>query len=394
MSEPGKIVFIVLDSLGIGEAPDAAVYGDAGSNTLGHTAEAVGGLDLPNMQRLGLGNIGPILGVSPVPKPEGCFGKMQEASRGKDSTTGHWEIAGIVITKDFPYYPKGFPGEVIEKFISATRTRGVLGNRPASGTQIIEELGDEHLRTGFPIVYTSGDSVFQIAAHEDVIPLDDLYRICRIARDEVMVGKHAVGRVIARPFIGARGKYVRTANRRDFSLEAPGPTALDLLFNNEIPTVAIGKIDDLFSGRGLKEKFHTHSNAEGIEEIVKQSSKMKHGFIMTNLVDFDMLYGHRQDAKGMAGAIEFFDKQLPRILRTVHGEDILMITADHGNDPTDNSTDHSREYVPLLTYSVDGKKGVYLGVRKTFADAGKTVAEYFGVDARVLAGTSFLDAIR
>ena len=368
---PGKIVFIVLDSLGIGEAPDAAAYGDAGSNTLGHTAEAVGGLDLPNMQRLGLGNIGPILGVSPVPKPEGCFGKMQEASRGKDSTTGHWEIAGIIITKDFPYYPKGFPGEMIEKFISATRTRGVLGNRPASGTQIIEELGDEHVRTGFPIVYTSGDSVFQIAAHENVIPLDDLYRICRIARDEVMVGKHSVGRVIARPFIGARGKYVRTANRRDFSLQAPGSTALDLLFNNDIPTVAIGKIDDLFSGRGLKEKIHTHSNAEGIEEIVKQSSTMKQGFIMTNLVDFDMLYGHRQDAKGMAGAIEFFDKHLPRIFRTVNGEDILMITADHGNDPTDNSTDHSREYVPLLTYSVDGKKGVNLGVRKTFADAGK-----------------------
>ncbi len=391
---PGKIVFIVLDSLGIGEAPDAAAYGDAGSNTLGHTAEAVGGLDLPNMQRLGLGNIGPILGVSPVPKPEGCFGKMQEASRGKDSTTGHWEIAGIIITKDFPYYPKGFPGEMIEKFISATRTRGVLGNRPASGTQIIEELGDEHVRTGFPIVYTSGDSVFQIAAHENVIPLDDLYRICRIARDEVMVGKHAVGRVIARPFIGTSGKYVRTANRRDFSLQAPGSTALDLLFNNDIPTVAIGKIDDLFSGRGLREKIHTHSNAEGIEEIVKQSSAMKQGFIMTNLVDFDMLYGHRQDAKGMAGAIEFFDKHLPRIFGTVNGEDILMITADHGNDPTDKSTDHSREYVPLLTYSVNGKKGVNLGVRKTFADAGKTIAEYFGVDARMLAGTSFLNMIR
>ena len=391
---PGKIVFIVLDSLGIGEAPDAAAYGDAGSNTLGHTAEAVGGLDLPNMQRLGLGNIGPILGVSPVPKPEGCFGKMQEASRGKDSTTGHWEIAGIIITKDFPYYPKGFPGEMIEKFISATRTRGVLGNRPASGTQIIEELGDEHVRTGFPIVYTSGDSVFQIAAHENVIPLDDLYRICRIARDEVMVGKHSVGRVIARPFVGTSGKYVRTANRRDFSLQAPGSTALDLLFNNDIPTVAIGKIDDLFSGRGLREKIHTHSNAEGIEEIVKQSSAMKQGFIMTNLVDFDMLYGHRQDAKGMAGAIEFFDKHLPRIFGTVNGEDILMITADHGNDPTDKSTDHSREYVPLLTYSVNGKKGVNLGVRKTFADAGKTIAEYFGVDARMLAGTSFLNMIR
>ena len=357
MSAPGKIVFIVLDSIGIGEAPDAAAYGDAGANTLGHTAEAMGGLHLPNMQKLGIGNIEPIMGVSPVPAPDGCFGKMQEASRGKDSTTGHWEIAGIIITQDFPYYPKGFPGEVIEKFISATKTRGVLGNRPASGTQIIEELGDEHVRTGFPIVYTSGDSVFQIAAHEDVIPLDALYRICRITRDEVMVGKHAVGRVIARPFIGTSGRYIRTANRKDFSLQAPSTTVLDLLFHQGIPTVAIGKIDDLFSGRGLKEKIHTHSNAEGIEEIIKQSSAMKQGFIMTNLVDFDMLYGHRQDAKGMAGALEFFDKQLPRILETIHGEDLLMITADHGNDPTDNSTDHSREYVPLLTYLQKWKEG-------------------------------------
>ncbi len=394
MSATGKIVFIVLDSLGIGEAPDADKYGDKGTNTLGHTAEAVGGLDLPNLQRLGLGNISPILGVPANPMPEGCYGKMQEVSSGKDSTTGHWEIAGIIVTQEFPYYPKGFPDDVVKKFISATKTRGILGNRPASGTQIIEELGDEHIRTGFPIVYTSGDSVFQIAAHEDVIPLDELYRICRIARDEVMVGKHAVGRIIARPFVGTHGKYTRTANRRDFSLQAPGTTVLDLLFMNDIPTVAIGKIDDLFSGRGLREKIHTHSNAEGIEEIIKQSSAMEHGMIMTNLVDFDMLYGHRQDAKGMAGAIEFFDNQLPRILDTVRGEDLLMITADHGNDPTDNSTDHSREFVPLITYSRNWKRGVDLGVRKTFADAGKTVADYFGIEAGQLAGTSFLHAIR
>jgi len=394
LTAPGKIVFIVLDSIGIGEAPDAAAYGDAGSNTLGNTAKTVGGLDLPNLKKLGLGNIGPIQGVSPVRRPEGCFGKMQEASRGKDSTTGHWEIAGIIITQDFPYYPKGFPKEVIERFISAAKMHGVLGNRPASGTQIIEELGDEHVRTGCPIVYTSGDSVFQIAAHEDVIPLNELYRICRVTRDEVMVGKNAVGRVIARPFIGTSGKYTRTANRRDFSLQAPGTTMLDLLFKNDIPTVSIGKIDDLFSGRGLKEKIHTHSNAEGIEAIVKQSSAMERGFIMTNLVDFDMLFGHRQDAKGLAGAIEYFDKQLPRISETIHENDILMITADHGNDPTDNSTDHTREYVPLLTFSRNGKKGVDLGIRKTFADAGKTVIEYFGVDDPALAGTSFLNLIR
>ena len=394
MSATGKIVFIVLDSLGIGEAPDAGAYGDAGSNTLGHTAEAVGGLHVPNLQRLGLGNIGPILGVSPVAASDGCYGKMQEVSHGKDSTTGHWEIAGIISTVDFPHYPNGFPSEVVDKFLSASKVSGILGNRPASGTQIIEELGDEHVRTGFPIVYTSGDSVFQIAAHEKIIPLDKLYRICRIARDQVLVGKHAVGRVIARPFIGAHGTYTRTSNRRDFSLQAPGTTVLDLLFEHGVPTIAIGKIDDLFSGRGLTEKVHTHSNAEGIEEIISRSSSLTRGFIMTNLVDFDMLYGHRQDAKGMAGAIEFFDERLPAILGTIHGEDLLMITADHGNDPTDKSTDHSREYVPLLTFSETGKRGINIGVRKTFADAGKTVAEYFGVDSGQLAGTSFLNAIR
>ena len=390
MSAPGKIVFIVLDSVGIGAAPDAATYGDSGTNTLGNTANAVGGLHLPNLQRLGLGNIALILGVSPSEKPEGCFGKMQEASKGKDSTTGHWEISGIIITKDFPYYPNGFPREVIEKFISATKMRGVLGNRPASGTQIIDELGDEHVRTGFPIVYTSGDSVFQIAAHEEVIPLNEHYKICQITRDEVMIGKHAVGRVIARPFLGTSGKYTRTANRKDFSLQAPGTTVLDILFKNHIPTMSIGKIDDLFSGRGLKKKIHTHSNAEGIEEIIKQSASMKSGFIMANLVDFDMLFGHRQDAKGMAAAIEYFDAQLPKIMETIHDGDILIMTADHGNDPTDNSTDHSREYVPLLTFMKNGKRGVNLGIRKTFADAGKTVAEYFHVDQGLPAGTSFL----
>jgi phosphopentomutase len=390
LSAPGKIVFIVLDSVGIGAAPDAAIYGDSGTNTLGNTANAVGGLHLPNLERLGLGNIAPILGVSPSEKPEGCFGKMQEVSKGKDSTTGHWELSGIIYTEDFPYYPNGFPREVIEKFIAATTMRGVLGNRPASGTQIIEELGDEHVRTGFPIVYTSGDSVFQIAAHEEVIPLDEQYKICQITRDEVMIGKHAVGRVIARPFLGTSGKYIRTANRKDFSLQAPGTTILDLLFNQKIPTVSIGKIDDLFSGRGLKVKVHTHSNAEGIEEIIKQSASMKSGFIMTNLVDFDMLFGHRQDPKGMAAAIEYFDAQLPKIIETIRDGDILIMTADHGNDPTDNSTDHSREYVPLLTFMKNGKKGVNLGIRKTFADAGKTVAEYFHVEHALPAGTSFL----
>ncbi|HTX18489.1 MAG TPA: phosphopentomutase [Bacteroidota bacterium] len=387
---PGKIVFIVLDSLGIGEAPDAGKYGDVGANTLGNTAIAVGGLHLSTLKSLGIGNIAPLLGVSPEEHPIGCFGKMQEVSKGKDSTTGHWELAGIIVEKDFPYYPKGFPPQVIDRFLAATGVRGVLGNRPASGTQIIAELGDEHARTGFPIVYTSGDSVFQIAAHEEVIPLQELYRICQLARDVVMTGEHSVGRVIARPFIGASGKYQRTPNRRDFSLQPPGTTMLDLLQRRGIPTVAIGKIDDLFAGKGLSEKIHTKSNEEGIEEIIRRAKSLDRGLIMTNLVDFDMLYGHRQDAKGMAAALEYFDRQLPRILEALRGNDLLLITADHGNDPTDASTDHSREYVPLLVHSPDGRKGVNLGVRKTFADAGKTVVDYFGADEEVIGGSSFL----
>lgn len=394
MSSSGKIVFIVLDSIGIGEAPDAAAYGDIGANTLGNTARAVGGLRLPALQKLGLGNIASIQGVSPAANPQACYGKMQEVSKGKDSTTGHWEIAGLPVTKDFPYYPNGFPPDVIRKFLAATGTRGVLGNRPASGTQIIEELGDEHVRTAYPIVYTSGDSVFQIAAHEDIIPLEEQYRICRATRDNVMTGEHAVGRVIARPFVGTSGKYTRTSNRKDFSLQPPGTTLLDVLYKNGVNTVSIGKIDDLFSGRGLKEKIHTHSNAEGIEEIVRHSTAMSRGFIMTNLVDFDMLYGHRQDPKGMADALEYFDVHLPAIMATIRGEDLLFITADHGNDPTDKSTDHSREYVPLLVFSPNGKKGVNLGTRNTFADAGKTVADYFGAGDGLLAGTSFLNMIR
>ncbi|MDE3057724.1 MAG: phosphopentomutase [Bacteroidota bacterium] len=386
----GKIVFIVLDGAGIGELPDAQTYGDAGTNTLAHTASAVGGIHLPALQSLGLGNISSLKGVPPAVHPRACYGKMSEVSKGKDSTTGHWEISGLIVQNDFPYYPAGFPPDVVEKFLSATGAKGMLGNKAASGTEIIQELGDEHLRTGYPIVYTSADSVFQIAAHEDVIPLESLYAMCRTVRDEVMVGKHAVGRVIARPFTGASGGYTRTTNRKDFALAAPGTTVLDILHRGGIPTVSIGKIDDLFSGRGLKEKIHTHSNAEGIEEIISSSRSVQYGFLMANLVDFDMLFGHRQDARGMATALEYFDSKLPEILSEIHHDDVLVITADHGNDPTDKSTDHSREYVPLLWYSENGKHGADLGIRKTFADAGKTVAEYFGVDGSDLAGTSFL----
>lgn len=388
-----KVIFIVLDGVGIGELPDAGEYGDRGANTLGHIAQEVGGLKLPNLARLGLGNISNLKGVMPVSSAMGCYGKMAERSKGKDSTTGHWEIAGIITAQQFPLYPNGFPEALLTAFLKATGCKGYLGNRPASGTEIIKELGDEHLRTGFPIVYTSGDSVFQIAAHQDVIPLEQLYEICKITREQVVVGDHRVGRVIARPFTGPSGAYTRTPNRHDYAVEPPSETVLDRLFENHIPTVSIGKIDDLFTGRGLQEKIHTKSNAQGMEEIIKQSSKLTSGLLVANLVDFDMLYGHRQDAKGFALALEEFDAVLPEIQNTLADGDVLMLTADHGNDPTDHSTDHTREYVPMLCFSKTGKQNVNIGIRHSFADAGKTIAEFFEISAP-LAGESFLSMIQ
>lgn len=393
MKKNGKVICIVLDGVGIGAAPDAHLYHDEAANTLCNTAAATGGLHMPNMAVLGLGNIAEINGVPKQSPCKGNFGKMREVSQGKDSTTGHWEFSGIILEKDFPYYPNGFPADVIEKFCALTGCKGVLGNKAASGTVILEELGMEHERTGFPIIYTSADSVFQIAANENVIPLKRLYELCTIAREQVMTAQHAVGRVIARPFIGSNGKYQRTTNRRDFSLVPPAVTMLDILFNRQIPTVAVGKIDDLFAGKSLSEKIHTTSNAEGIEETIAWAAKTPHGLIFTNLVDFDALFGHRQDAPGMKGALEYFDVHLPRILEALRGDDLLIITADHGNDPTDNSTDHSREYVPLVVYSPNGKQNVDLGIRQTFADLGKTVAEYFGFAENELKGTSFLGQV-
>ncbi|HEY4611455.1 MAG TPA: phosphopentomutase [Bacteroidota bacterium] len=390
----GNVLCVVLDGVGIGELPDANAYSDVGTNTIVNTARVVGGLRLPNLQRLGLGNIAAIEGVAPAPHAYGCYGKMAERSKGKDSTTGHWELAGVITEKEFPVYPRGFPDDVLNNFLRFTGCKGYLGNKPASGTEIIKQLGDEHVRTGFPIVYTSGDSVFQIAAHEDVIPLQELYRICRVTREQVMVGEHKVGRIIARPFVGTSDGYTRAPNRKDFAVEPSGSTVLDLLFENGVPTVGIGKIDDLFSGKGLKEKIHTKSNAQGIEETVKVGSNMKSGFLMTNLVDFDMLYGHRQNPRGFADALEAFDHEVPRIIECLSGGDLLMITADHGNDPTDRSTDHSREYVPIVCYGKSGKHNVPLGVRTSFADVGKTVAEYFSIHgAERLAGMSFLEMI-
>lgn len=391
--KPGKVVFIVLDGVGVGELPDADTYGDRGTNTVGNTARVVGNIKLPNLARLGLSNIVPLAGSS-AGAAEGCYGKMAERSAGKDSTTGHWEIAGIIIDRSFPLYPNGFPNDVLDRFLASTGCNGYLGNKPASGTEIIKELGDEHVKTGFPIVYTSGDSVFQIAAHESVIPLEKLYKICQKTRDHVVVGEHAVGRVIARPFIGASGNYSRTTGRKDFALAPPGVTVLDLLMEEGIETIGVGKIDDLFSGRGLKEKIHTKSNAHGIQTTLEAARRFKSGLLMTNLVDFDMLYGHRQDPQGLARALEEFDAALPEIMSCLNEGDLLMVTADHGNDPTDKSTDHSREYVPILCYSKSGKRNVDLGIRPTFADAGRTVADYFGLKSSDrIAGNSFLAAI-
>ena len=390
----GKVVLIVLDGIGIGAMPDARMYGDEGANTLRHTAEAVGVLHLPHLQKLGLGNIVDAPGVQPVGIAEGCFGKMAERSAGKDSTTGHWELGGLITDKAFPLYPNGFPQGLLDRFLAETGCKGYLGNKPASGTEIIQELGDEHVRTGYPIIYTSGDSVFQIAAHEGVIPLLQQYEICRATRTRVVVGEHSVGRVIARPFVGKSGSYTRTTNRRDFALLPPGKTVLDLLSENGVDTIGVGKIDDLFCGQGLKEKLHTTSNAEGVRFTRDAAARLRRGLVMTNLVDFDMLFGHRQDAKGMAAALAEFDRELPSILNVLNDGDLLILTADHGNDPADKSTDHSREYVPLLCYAKAGKRNVNLGTRSTFADVAQTVSEFFSLGRKgALAGNSFLSSV-
>jgi phosphopentomutase len=384
-----NFIFIVLDGLGVGQLPDASNYNDAGSDTLGNLSKVLGGLSLPNLQKMGLGNISEINGVPKVEVPLASFGKMNEISKGKDSTTGHWELAGVHVDFNFSYFPDGFPKELMEKFLHETGCSGFLGNKPASGTEIIAELGDEHLTTGFPIVYTSADSVFQIAAHEQVIPLEQLYKICELTRNNVLVHPYRVGRVIARPFIGTSNNFKRTTNRHDYSLDAPEKTLLDVLFENGIDTVAIGKINDLFNHRGIKFSEYTNSNKEGCNKIVNIASKTKDSFIMINLVDFDVYYGHRNDSAGLYKALKEFDDFLPKILNAMDSSDYLIITSDHGNDTTDISTDHTREYVPLLFYNKlrDGKN---LGIRNSFSDAGKTAADFFKVN-NSLKGVSFLN---
>jgi phosphopentomutase len=372
-----KVVLIVLDSAGIGALPDAEQYGDAGSNTLGNCSRAVGGLKMPHMGKLGLGLLTGIAGVPPVDEPAACYGKMAERSPGKDTTTGHWEIAGIILDRPFPVYPDGFPPEIIEPFKDRIG-RDILGNKAASGTAIIEELGELHMRTGKPIVYTSADSVFQIAAHEEVIPLDELYRICRVAR-ELLTGRHAVGRVIARPFVGSPGSFQRTANRHDYSLKPPAPSVLNLLKDNGLEVVAVGKINDIFAGEGITRSVHTTGNIDGVNKTLELMREDFNGLIFTNLVDFDQKFGHRNDPRGYAGALEEFDSRVPDLIEALHPADVLLITADHGCDPTTTSTDHSREFVPLLVFGHQLKKGVNLGTRSSFSDVAATVARIFGL---------------
>nr|WP_190238872.1 phosphopentomutase [Pelotomaculum schinkii] len=380
-----RVALVVLDSVGVGELPDAGKYGDTGSNTLCNIARSVGGLRLPNLAGLGLGNIIHIAGVPPAKKPAASFGRMAELSPGKDTTTGHWELSGLILERPFPVYPDGFPPELIRAYEERIG-RKVLGNKVASGTAIIEELGEQHMATGLPIVYTSADSVFQIAAHEEIIPLEELYRICRIAR-ELLTGEHAVGRVIARPFTGGPGNFKRTMNRHDFSLKPPGQTVLNLLKNNGIPVIAIGKIRDIFDGEGITDSIPTKGNTDGMEQIINMLKSVTGGLIFANLVDFDMLYGHRNNPRGYAEALEELDLRLPELLKLLREEDVLIITADHGCDPTTPSTDHSREYVPLLVYGKTLRGGIDLGVRETFADVAATIADSFGL--KYSAGTSF-----
>ncbi len=372
-----KVTIIVLDSAGIGALPDAGIYGDYGCNTLGNCSLAAGGLNLPHLGKLGLGLLTNLAGVPAVDKPLAGYGKMAERSPGKDTTTGHWELAGIILEKPFPVYPDGFPPEIIEPFKQQIG-RDILGNKAASGTGIIEELGAEHMRTGYPIVYTSADSVFQIAAHEEVIPLEELYRMCGIAR-KLLTGKHEVGRVIARPFVGTPGAFERTANRHDYSVKPPAPTVLDLLLKHGFEVVGVGKIRDIFAGEGVSRSVLTKNNTDGVDQTLALMKEDFSGLIFTNLVDFDQKYGHRNDPRGYAAALEEFDRRLPEIMASLGKRDVLLITADHGTDPTTPGTDHTREYVPLLVYGPGLRRGVALGVRNSFSDVAATVARLFGL---------------
>lgn len=387
-----RVVWVVLDGVGAGELPDAGDYGDRGASTLVHVAEAVGGMSLPNLEGLGLGKVVQAPGLDPRRKAAGVHGRMRKASPGKDSTTGHWELAGIILDRPFPLYPEGFPPEVVEEF-ERRIGRKVLGNRPASGTQIIEELGEEHLRTGRPILYTSADSVFQLAAHKEVISLEELYRMCRVAR-ELLLGPHAVSRVIARPFVGRPGAFNRVGEERlDLSLPPPRPTVLDLCKESGLPVIGVGKVGDLFAGRGFLRSPHTSGNTETMSRLLEEVKAGGRGILMANLVDFDMLYGHRRDPQGFADALREVDAFLPRLEEAMHEGDLLLLVSDHGCDPTFRGTDHTREYGILLAWSPSLSGGTDLGTRETFADVGKTVADLLGLDGSSLDGVSFAEQL-
>lgn len=387
-----RIALIVLDSVGIGELPDAPDFGDAGAHTLGHICDRVDHFRLPHLESFGLGNIAPLSKVPPVDKPQAYYGKMAEVSVGKDTMTGHWELMGLKVTVPFQTYPQGFPAALLEEFMRRTG-RGVLGNKPASGTEIMDELGREHMKTGAWIVYTSADSVFQIAAHEEVVPLEELYRACQIARELTLRPEYAVGRVIARPFIGRPGAFKRTPNRHDYAVKPPAPTVMNRLAEAGLACISVGKINDIFSGEGVTQSYPTKSNADGIDRTIQVLQSDFTGLAFTNLVDFDSLYGHRRDAEGYARALMEFDSRLPDIAAGIGHDDLLILTADHGNDPVHHGTDHTREYVPLLLYSPSLQQPASVGVRSTFADVGALIADNFGV-APMSHGRSFLAQLK
>ncbi|HBR56708.1 MAG TPA: phosphopentomutase [Blastocatellia bacterium] len=385
-----RICLMVLDSAGIGAMPDAENWGDAGADTLGHILESRK-VNLPNLQMLGLGNIRPLQGLSPVNEPQGCYGRCTLKSNGKDTTTGHWEMVGIILSKAFPTFPNGFPAGLIDRFAAEAGVAGVLGNVPASGTEIIKELGEEHMRTGKPIVYTSADSVFQIAAHEEIVPVDRLYEMCETAR-RILDGENRVGRVIARPFVGHNAAdFKRTENRHDYAVPPPPDNLLPLLSERDLDVVAVGKIASIYDSLGVTQDLTAKNNDQAVDQTIAALQADSRGLIFSNLVDFDMLYGHRRDTEGYARSLEHFDARLPQIFAAMKDNDLLILTADHGNDPTFRGTDHTREYAPLLVYGEKAKKGVNLGTRGSLADIGQSIAENFSIVLKD--GESFLDSI-
>ncbi|WGV62431.1 phosphopentomutase [Brevibacillus brevis] len=386
-----RVFLIVMDSVGIGEQPDAPKFNDAGANTLGHIAERVAGFSLPNLQKLGLGNIAPLQNVAPVAAPMAHYGKMQEISMGKDTTTGHWEIMGLHVSTPFNTYPDGFPQELISEFEQRIG-RKVLGNKVASGTDILDELGEEHMNTGAVIVYTSADSVFQVAAHEEIVPLEELYHICEVARELTLRDEFAVTRVIARPFLGQPGNFSRTANRHDYSVKPFAPTVMNRLQDAGLASIAIGKISDIYAEEGVTQSIRTKDNMDGVDQILGTMKQSFTGLSFVNLVDFDAKFGHRRDPEGYGQALMEFDARIPELLEALQENDLLVITADHGNDPVHHGSDHTREYVPLLAYHKGIQAGQHLGIRETFADLGATIADNFGVTAPVI-GKSFLNRL-